>query len=125
MGDDRTHAPWVGRTQPTLIRRVAWSPDGTRLVGGGDDGYVYLWDAADGTQQQRLVGHDGTVMSVAWSPDGMRLASGGGGREGGDSRFPLLSPYHMGGAQRGTDDTCVHWYKSHLVILLGIVERMV
>jgi WD40 repeat protein len=34
-------------------------------------------------QQQRLVGHDGVVMSVAWSPDGSLLASGGGGREGG------------------------------------------
>src|SRR2546430_15819120 len=23
---------------PTLLRRMAWSPDGTRLVGGGEDG---------------------------------------------------------------------------------------
>ena len=40
---------WVGRAQPTWIRHVAWSPDGTRLVGGGDDGHVYVWDASDGT----------------------------------------------------------------------------
>ena len=76
---------WVGQTQqPTLIRQVAWSPDGTRLVGAGDDGYVYVWDARNGTLQQRLAGHDGVVMSVAWSPDGMRLATVGGGREGGE-----------------------------------------
>src|SRR5207302_7203863 len=30
---------WSSHQLPTWIRRVAWSPDGTRLVGGGDDGY--------------------------------------------------------------------------------------
>ena len=74
---------WVAHLQSTRVRRVAWSPDGSRLVGGGDDGYVYLWDARDGTQQ-RLVGHHGVVMSVVWSPDGLWLASGGGGSEGGE-----------------------------------------
>jgi WD40 repeat protein len=63
---------------------VAWSPDGTRLVGGGDDGHVYVWDAAEGTQLLRLAGHHGLIMSVAWSPDGTRLASGGGSRDGGE-----------------------------------------
>src|SRR5205823_5091999 len=50
----------------------------------GDNGSVYVWDATDGTQRQRLVGHDGVVMSVAWSPDGIRLASAGSGREDGE-----------------------------------------
>ena len=76
---------WVGATQqPTRLRRVAWSPDGTRLVGGGSDGFVYVWDASDGTLLRQMAGHDQAIMSVAWSPDGRRLASGGGGREGGE-----------------------------------------
>src|SRR5207253_10951993 len=33
---------WIGRQLPIWIRHVAWSPDGTRLVGTGDDGHVYL-----------------------------------------------------------------------------------
>jgi WD40 repeat protein len=70
---------WASRQLPTWIRRVAWSPDGTRLVGGGDDGHVYVWDAADGTQLERLAGHQGGITSVAWSPDGSRLASAGSG----------------------------------------------
>jgi WD40 repeat protein len=76
---------WASRQLPTWIRRVVWSPDGTRLVGGGDDGHVYVWDAADGTQLERLAGHHGGVTSMAWSPDGSRLASGGSGQGQADS----------------------------------------
>jgi WD40 repeat protein/transcriptional regulator with XRE-family HTH domain len=75
---------WVGRGQPTTIRRVAWSPDGTHLASCGYDGSVILWEASNGTQLARLQGHRGMVMSVAWSPDGTRLASCGGGRGSGE-----------------------------------------
>ena len=75
---------WVGRAQPTRIRRVAWSPDGTQLASCGDDGSVFLWDTSDGTPRASLQGHRGMVMSVAWSPDGTRLASGGGSRGSGE-----------------------------------------
>jgi WD40 repeat protein len=75
---------WVGPTQqPTRLRHVAWSPDGTRLVGVGSDGFVYVWDASDGTLLRQMAGHDQAIMNVAWSPDGNWLASAGGGREGG------------------------------------------
>ncbi len=75
---------WVGRAQPTRIRRVAWSPDGTQLASCGDDGSVCLWEATDGRLRASLPGHRGMVMSVAWSPDGTRLASAGGGRGSGE-----------------------------------------
>jgi len=75
---------WVGRAQPTRIRRVAWSHDGTRLASCGDDGSVCLWDASDGQLRALLQGHHGMAMSVGWSPDGTRLASGGGGRGSGE-----------------------------------------
>jgi WD40 repeat protein/transcriptional regulator with XRE-family HTH domain len=87
---------WASNQLPTWIRRVAFSPDGTRLVGGGDDGHVYVWDAADGTQLQRLAGHHGGVTSVAWSPDGSRLASGGSGQGQGDSGELLVWDAHSG-----------------------------
>ncbi len=87
---------WVGEAHTTWIRRVAWSPNGTRVVGGGDDGHVYLWDASDGTQLLWLVGHHGAVTSVAWGPDGMRLASGSSGQGQGEGGELFVWDAHSG-----------------------------
>ena len=51
---------------------------------GGDDGHVYVWDAADGTQLLQLAGHHGVVTSVAFSPDGTRLATTSGSSDSGE-----------------------------------------
>ncbi len=75
---------WIGHESQTWIRHVSWSSDGTRLVGGGDDGHVYVWDVSDGTLLQRMQGHHGAVTSVAWNSDGTRLASGSSGRDSGE-----------------------------------------
>jgi WD40 repeat protein len=74
---------WVSQPHPTPIRRLAWSPDGMQLAGGGDNGLVYLWDA-NGTLLHWLSGHERGIKSLAWSPDGSRLASAGGGKENGE-----------------------------------------
>ena len=63
--------------QPGPALSVGWSPDGARLLRGGDDGTVRLWEAASGRELAVLEGHNGRVWSVGWSPDGARLLSGG------------------------------------------------
>ena len=57
---------------------MAFSPDGRRIVSGGFDKTVRIWDAGTGQQiGAPLTGHTKTVESVAFSPDGRRIASGG------------------------------------------------
>ena len=60
------------------VRAVAFSPDGTRLVTGGND--ALIWDLASGQQLAQLLhdrmSHDRGVRAVAFSPDGTRLVTG-------------------------------------------------
>ena len=53
---------------------VAFSPDGTRVVTGSEDGSARVFDATTGTELSRQ-DHGGTVNAVAFSPDGTRVAT--------------------------------------------------
>jgi WD40 repeat protein len=52
-----------------------FSPDGTQIATGGDDGLAIIWDIASGKPLLTLTGHEGPVRSVDFSPDGTRLAT--------------------------------------------------
>jgi len=56
---------------------VTVSPDGQRIVTGGGDGVIRIWDAVSGASLAEFTGHAGQVNAVAYSPDGRWIASGG------------------------------------------------
>jgi DNA-binding beta-propeller fold protein YncE len=60
-----------------ILRALTVTPDGNRLVSGGDDRTVRVWDLASGRLQRTLHGHSDSVRAVAVTPDGRRIVSGG------------------------------------------------
>lgn len=66
--------PLTGHTGAVLA--VAISADGKRIVSGGQDGTVKVWDAATGRAEQTLMGHSRAVFGVAISADGRHIVSG-------------------------------------------------
>jgi hypothetical protein len=51
------------------VLSVGWSADG-RVVSGGSDGRVCVWDGATLARQGEVKAHADRVMSVGWSADG-------------------------------------------------------
>src|SRR5262249_20379679 len=58
---------------------LAFSPDGQWLAGGGNDGYVRIWELSTRREFHRLHGHEESTQSLSFSADGRRLVSFGDG----------------------------------------------
>ena len=56
------------------IKSFKFSPDGQRLVSGGADASVRVWDVETGEQMIEISGLPGWVLSVAFSPNGVHVA---------------------------------------------------
>ncbi|ETO07442.1 hypothetical protein RFI_29950, partial [Reticulomyxa filosa] len=57
------------------IRKVQFSPDGTKIVSCSTDKTIRLWDIASGKEIKKLEGHLHWVLGVQFSPDGSKLVS--------------------------------------------------
>ena len=59
-----------------MIRAVAFSPDGSKVLTGSDDGNAKVWDTTTGEELRTFVGHKSPVNSVACSFDGTKVLTG-------------------------------------------------
>ena len=69
---NRPLAAFRGHTSPTEC--LTWSPDGSWLASGDEDGNIKIWNAAanDALSKNHVV--KGGFLSAKWSPDGTHLA---------------------------------------------------
>jgi hypothetical protein len=58
------------------VPAMAISPDGRRLVTGGDDRVIRLWDVGQSKELYQLKGHSDTITCLAFAHDGRRIVSG-------------------------------------------------
>lgn len=70
--------PIVLRGHADAVTSIAFSPDGRRIVSGGRDGTLRVWDTATGQETFAFSAHADGVTCVAFSHDGHRVASAGG-----------------------------------------------
>jgi WD40 repeat protein len=59
----------------TLVKSLAFSPDGSLIASGQYENDIHIWRTSDGSLYRKLTGHQGWVRSLAFSPDGNTLAS--------------------------------------------------
>jgi serine/threonine protein kinase len=60
-----------------LVAALAYSPNGTRLVSGDANGFVFIWDLENVDKPVSLQAHEGAVNGVAFWPDGKQFLSAG------------------------------------------------
>ena len=60
----------------SVVKSVAYAPDGKSFASAGYDNTVRVWNATTGGELATFRGHRDYVVSVAFSPDGARVASG-------------------------------------------------
>ena len=60
---------------PSLVRTLVFSSDGRRVVTGGTEGAIVVWDAVTGRETITLEGHKQAVLAVA--TPGLELYSAG------------------------------------------------
>ncbi|HSW45534.1 MAG TPA: protein kinase [Phycisphaerae bacterium] len=65
------------RADPECVVALSVSADGRRVVTGGCDGVIRLWDSVTGEGITELTGHTDQVNALAFSPDDRWIVSGG------------------------------------------------
>lgn len=72
------HKPINLTGHTNLVTATVFTPNGKRLVSGGWDAAIKVWNVAQAAEEMTLLGHSISVWSLATTGDGLTLASGSG-----------------------------------------------
>jgi serine/threonine protein kinase len=61
----------------TWVRTAVFSQDGKRILSGGNDGLIAIWDLERKAIVNHLIGHRAPVSRAVWTGDGRRVVSAG------------------------------------------------
>ena len=56
---------------------ICWTTDSKRLIHGGKDGRLHIWNPVSGTKLLSIMAHPQGVTCLAVTPDGSKIVSGG------------------------------------------------
>jgi len=68
-------APKALAVTSDCLLALAFSPDGQRLIAGGADNIIRVFQVATGREERRIEQHADWVLGLAFSPDGAHFAS--------------------------------------------------
>lgn len=71
LGEPAAPPVVIPNAHPGYINGLAFSPDGKRLLSGGYDSTLKLWDLATGKLERSFPGHENRISTVSFSPDGL------------------------------------------------------
>jgi WD40 repeat protein len=60
---------------PDAVSKVIFSPDGTKVAIGGENGIIRLWNWQNPQRLIQWKAHQEAIISISFSPDGSQLAS--------------------------------------------------
>jgi WD40 repeat protein len=100
----------VLRGHTDAVRRVAFSPDGLRIITASSDHTARIWDTTSFRPPIVLTGHGDGVMHVVYSPDGTHIVTASAD---GTARVWLASDGNERSVLRGHADKVIHAVFNH------------
>ena len=77
---DLKNCSWIGRYLWIYLPPVIFSANGDEILGGANNGYIYIYDRFAQTRSLRIDAHDDDVNAVAFVDEATHILASGGNK---------------------------------------------